>query len=334
MKEGRKKTPNTNPKKNPHVRGLGYINEFLQCRCAPELLGLGLYPNAKEITESFSMFNTVRRHLKNEFDTRDPDVVCVVVGDGNSPRTAAMLCYRTSWQVHSIDPIMKLDGKWARTRNLTTYRAKIEDVSILIPRGKKVLVVCMHTHVTLECCLYSLRIERQSDDESKEDRSKKVQVGIIACPCCQFTEIQTSVFGIAPDKTYKDISLLSDKNTIHLWKNIAPVMLKRFDDAAYVESMWERERVARYPKNWLRRHKEKLEKQLSGNVDWRECMRKRLAGYDPRAEATMKEKPSVPYSPDDVKWLASTFSAFVSHGAFGLACFAAGFLVSRRLQTR
>mmetsp|Transcript_5141 Transcript_5141/g.9466 ORF Transcript_5141/g.9466 Transcript_5141/m.9466 type:complete len:430 (+) Transcript_5141:107-1396(+) len=345
---------------------LGYLDELLMCRCAPDLLNLGLYPNAKEVTESFSLFNATRRHMQKHFDPKDPNVVCVVVGDGSTPRTAAMMCYRTKWKVYSVDPMMKLDPKWNNIRNLKVYRAPIEDVTITVPKGHKALVLCMHTHVTLECCLYSLRFvegpkngedegytnyhskfmaqqarmaqrsryrktkwasvapsteepapvtcstcqdNNDNDDDDNDDhackghegksmeevrlRERKAAppfVGIVACPCCQFVDFQDTLFGLKPDLSYDDVNLLSEKRTIHIWNDVGEMMSKCFVDGDYVQALWARERVARYPKRWLRTHQDKLLSQNATGIDWKSCMQRRLAGY------TSKFRPPIPDS--------------------------------------
>lgn len=39
-----------------------YLDEFVRCRCAPDLLARKLFPNAKEVTESFAAYAAVRKH--------------------------------------------------------------------------------------------------------------------------------------------------------------------------------------------------------------------------------------------------------------------------------
>lgn len=86
--------------------GLGqqrYIEEFIKLnKSASDLLLLNVFPNAKEITESYAAFNAIRSKLK--FDLSDPNVAAVCVGDGYSPRTAALLAFRTNFQCISVDP--------------------------------------------------------------------------------------------------------------------------------------------------------------------------------------------------------------------------------------
>eukprot|EP00466_Bigelowiella_natans_P014916 jgi/Bigna1/66737/fgenesh1_pg.2_\ len=88
-----------------------------------------------------------------------------------------------------------------------------------------------------------------------------------------------------------DPCLTSEMNTIHIWKDVGSLMVKFLHDAAYVDAMWQREKVARYPKSWLRKHQDKLRKQAAQGIDWEKCMKKRLAGYK------TKNKPPRPSTP-------------------------------------
>ena len=72
-----------------------YTSELLSLACGPRLLELGLYPDAKELTESFAAFSAVREHLKEHFVPHDPTVTVLCVGDGVAPRTAALFAFRT-----------------------------------------------------------------------------------------------------------------------------------------------------------------------------------------------------------------------------------------------
>ena len=75
-----------------------YLNDFIKLnKSAADMLNLGLFPNAKEITESYSAFNAVKTKLK-QYELGDPGVTVVSVGDGRTPRTAALFAFRTKWQ--------------------------------------------------------------------------------------------------------------------------------------------------------------------------------------------------------------------------------------------
>ncbi|CAF4573016.1 unnamed protein product, partial [Rotaria magnacalcarata] len=80
---------------------------------------LGLFPNAKEITESYAVWAALRRFIFSRFEKSSSKSIdsipstdhrqnaIIVVGDGMTPRTAALCAYLTKglWQCYSIDPI-------------------------------------------------------------------------------------------------------------------------------------------------------------------------------------------------------------------------------------
>ena len=85
---------------------LRFIDNFLRWECGRRLLSMGLFPNAQEISESVACLETVAERLCHQISLKDSDVVAIVVGDGRTPRTAALLALRTKWNVVSIDPAL------------------------------------------------------------------------------------------------------------------------------------------------------------------------------------------------------------------------------------
>ena len=82
-----------------------HAEEFWRLRCAPDLLIGGLFPNMKEITESMAAVSAAHRWAPRlGLSLSDPSVSVAVVGDGSTPRTAALAAYRSAWECHSIDP--------------------------------------------------------------------------------------------------------------------------------------------------------------------------------------------------------------------------------------
>ena len=85
---------------------LRLLDCFLSWGCGRHLLGLGLFPDAKEITESMACLQAATEHLPETVRLADSDVVALVIGDGRTPRTAALLAMRSKWSVISIDPAL------------------------------------------------------------------------------------------------------------------------------------------------------------------------------------------------------------------------------------
>ena len=93
-----------------------YLDEFLRLDCAGVLAEpfgakrTRMFPNPKEITESFSAFHCFRRCMSSmghriEDLTAEDAIICV--GDGSTPRTAALFAFRVRHvQCFSIDPAL------------------------------------------------------------------------------------------------------------------------------------------------------------------------------------------------------------------------------------
>merc|ERR1719242_515792 len=123
-----------------------YIDEFLSLKCAEDLIAHKIYPNGKEITESFSVLHALRTYLNAsskdlssdwDYHFENSKVTAVVIGDGATPRIASLLCFITKWNaVYSVDPMLKIKNNksWNRIRHLQCKRSKIEDLSIKIER--------------------------------------------------------------------------------------------------------------------------------------------------------------------------------------------------------
>ena len=103
--------------RNKHL--FRYIDEFLSLKCVTDLIDHKLYPDTKEITESMAILNVLRTYfnssskdLKNDYDYNfeNKNVTAIVVGDGSTPRIAALLCFITKWNdIYSIDPQLKIN---------------------------------------------------------------------------------------------------------------------------------------------------------------------------------------------------------------------------------
>ena len=134
-----------------------YLNEFIKLnKSAADMLHLGLFPNAKEITESYAAFNAVRTKFK-QYELSDPNVTVVSVGDGRTPRTAALFAFRTKWNCISIDPLLdtKKISYWEENiKRLKCYPNKVEDLDLMY---EKLVIVMVHSHANLRNTLDHIR---------------------------------------------------------------------------------------------------------------------------------------------------------------------------------
>ena len=181
-------------------RSRKYMDMLLALNCAPDLLAHGLWPNSKEITESFAAFNAVMR-LLGRFGLGDPDVSVVCVADGCTPRTAATFAFRTRWQCYSVDPALRSRGSWAGIDRLHVCPSRIEDW-VEHPPFKRLIIVAVHPHCHLPAMLEAL---------PSPDRAAVVM------PCC----VQQKAAGYPPpDHDYRDCGVWSPKDRILVWENI------------------------------------------------------------------------------------------------------------------
>jgi len=182
---------------NPDAaRMVKYLGEFITLKAAPDMIALGLFPNGKEISESFGAFEAVRYRLQ-EFALTDPNVTVVCVGDGATPRTGATFAFRSAWKAISVDPVLRGGTRrWAAIDRLTVMAERIQDVRI---SARRVVIVAVHSHVRLPECLPSIDAG---------------ELAIVAVPCCVPLELDR-----APDLEYEDRAMLTPCRTVKIWRS-------------------------------------------------------------------------------------------------------------------
>jgi hypothetical protein len=224
-----------------------YIDEFITLDCAPMLLSLKIFPNAKEISEAMSTFHAFRRfiqpHVPKVQQHQSKCIICV--GDGATPRCAALFALRCKgWEVVAIDPLMRItaSSEKAHPKNyrmkkklqreqqqstaptattaitITTNDASCcwENIHHLSPVRAKVedvLVTCDVAIVILMHCHVDLSVALSCVD------AKHGVLGLLTCPCCEFISRHTICFDRPPDVNYLDYGILSEKREMRLWVN-------------------------------------------------------------------------------------------------------------------
>jgi hypothetical protein len=182
------------------LRGSKYLIELISSRCGPDLLTSGIFPNAKEVTESFGAYAAARKYLSNNFRLDDPKIHCVCVGDGCTPRTAATFAFRSRWTCWSIDPKLKMHNVKALNKRAADRvfcrSVRIEDFELLA--ADKVVIVSVHSHANLM--------------EARKSVSGN-DVAVIAIPCCVAQDLDR-----APDVEYRDGGILSPCNLVKVWQ--------------------------------------------------------------------------------------------------------------------
>lgn len=174
-----------------------YLYRFFGMNTAPLLMTEKVFPNLKEVTESIGAFEAINKYVFDlGYDRKDDSIQVLVVGDGNTPRTAALIACMTKWTVHSVDPRMK-DKNW-NFKRLHTYKNKVENIEI---KGKKGLIVCVHSHAKLSDSIAAMKGFEY--------------LHLINIPCCVKPDISK------PDVSYIDESIHSGKRNVELYFNVA-----------------------------------------------------------------------------------------------------------------
>lgn len=179
----------------PH-RGNKYLSELIRFRCGPDMLLQRLFPNSKEVTESFAAFHAAMKIPG--LDAHDAQVNVVVVGDGGTPRTAATFAYRTQWACVSVDPQLNTRKDWdAAINRLVVFPVRIEETSFDL--RNRTLVVAVHSHANLAVAV---------------SRIKAPRLDVIAIPCCVEQKLACE-----PTWELVDSHIMSPHNRILVWED-------------------------------------------------------------------------------------------------------------------
>ena len=171
-----------------------HIDEFLGLKCMPEIIKF--YPDSKEITEAMGVFSGIRKvHDVYPSIMGDPNVLCIVPGDGVSPRVGALAAYRTRWTVHSVDPAMR--QREHGIERLTLHTKKIEEMGFIY--YPTVVIMSCHSHVELDEVLKTCCADRYI---------------VIALQCCVPMKIKDKL----PIYEYRDVGIFSPENLIRIWE--------------------------------------------------------------------------------------------------------------------
>ena len=101
-----------------HPRNWGYtthLDKVFGLKCFQELVCLQVFPDAKDISESYGALLAALRGLgagrsstQREVEQRR-GVLAISIGDGTTARTATLVSFLTKWHSVSVDPILRDD---------------------------------------------------------------------------------------------------------------------------------------------------------------------------------------------------------------------------------
>ena len=176
-----------------------YLDEFIRLnKSGGDMLVSGLFPNAKEITESMGAYYAAK-YLAEQLNFRfDENIAVVSVGDGITPRTAGLFAFRTKSHCISVDPMLRA-VEWPIER-LWCYKTAIEDVELdFVDDYEHVIILMVHSHAPMKKTLNSILGKRRH---------------VICIPCCiqQYLSM--------PGYCYQDNKIESPKNIVYIWSDV------------------------------------------------------------------------------------------------------------------
>ena len=224
---------------------LTYIERVLPMRCFVDMMQLGVFPTAKDVSESMgalqaaSQFAFSEQHAdasarqfnpRGEFVVktwRDPGTLVLAIGDGTTPRTAALVSFMTQWTAISIDP--ELQDKWCganpqEVERLHGVRGTFEQWMDDLRTGAAALPsgVLGHVHTLVLLCVHSHNQFRGAASLDRiRERFPVGRICLVSLPCCQRFNPRHDL-GRAPDVSYEDMSIFSAHRKVNIWLFSAP----------------------------------------------------------------------------------------------------------------
>lgn len=172
------------------------------------MLALRLFPNAKEITESFAAYAAVREHFAGALAFGQAQVALLAAGDGHVPRTAATFAFRSAWTCFSVDPAMRAEWiRESRIARLHAYRAKILGFAGWSPDTvhakafARCIVVAVHSHASLRASVQAAK-------------ALATRVSVVSIPCCVPDDIEP------PTLSYEDADIASSHRRVNVWDTV------------------------------------------------------------------------------------------------------------------
>lgn len=212
-----------------------YVTEMLKLACGAELVRLRVFPDAKELTEAFAASNAIRTHLRRRYEPDDERVCVIAVGDGNTPRSAALCAFLTRWQCVAVDPEMVPWRDWRRrhgiqdaswsscddthengeteedvhgwggVRRLQVHRRKMQEMVVECDRA---VIVMIHAHISLKDVLASVKTDTG-------------ECAAVILPCCNwYSRLVHPDGATAPCHEYEDDAVVSPQRTVRVFSSL------------------------------------------------------------------------------------------------------------------
>ena len=209
-----------------------YVDMLFGMKCFPDLISLGVFRSAKDVSESIAVLQGVIRHgnivhkkekggQEKEGEKKKSDILCLCIGDGNTPRTAVLACYLQGWTCVSIDPALNDEWSGRSPKNvsgLTGYRGTLaqffDEADIVGPAAspsspsyQHLILLCVHSHARFLGSVTVSRIRAHYGN---------IATTICSLPCCPKFRHKGDI-GREPDISYEDDCVFSAMRKVEIW---------------------------------------------------------------------------------------------------------------------
>lgn len=197
-----------------------YVDKVFGKSCFPDLVQLKVFPGAKDVSEAYAALHAVWQHFP--VASLEGRVLCVCIGDGSTPRSAALASFLTQWHCIAVDPGLR--SEWCGEEPKGVHRlhgfcSKVEDFvstgtasafardSSVAPEVLVVLAIHSHHRFLGPASVPAIRAAFGAEC---------AQTCVVSIPCCfPFRDVED--LGRRPDLCYDDWAILSEKRQVRMW---------------------------------------------------------------------------------------------------------------------
>jgi len=245
--------------------------------CFFDIVRLQVFPDAKDISESYGALSAACRHCGIGKDAEKASgVLCLAVGDGSTPRTAGLAAFLTKWTCVSIDPVLRPEwtGKHPKeVRSLFGYAGTLEDwvpdqLSDIakIAGGdngvQHLMVLCVHSHN---------RFLGSASLDHIRSCLDYPPTTLVSLPCCHLSNPQGDL-GRFADVSFEDLAIFSMCRTVNIWVwGKGPNLVDCAGDLAKTVELpaecKQKPRLCESLASWQAKHQQQSEESRESNED-------------------------------------------------------------------
>mmetsp|Transcript_10908 Transcript_10908/g.19920 ORF Transcript_10908/g.19920 Transcript_10908/m.19920 type:complete len:292 (+) Transcript_10908:1083-1958(+) len=191
-----------------------YIDMLFSMRCFGDIVALGAFASAKDVSESMSAIHAATKH-SDVLDLKGSDVMCVCIGDGSTPRTAVLASFLKGWTCLSIDPALSEEWRGDCPKNvagLMGFGGTLEEFITSLPTTTE----SSFTHLILLCVHSHARFVGSATIEHIREKYANIPTTLVSLPCCaKFRHVGD--IGHKPDAQYEDDCVFSACRRVEIW---------------------------------------------------------------------------------------------------------------------